>query len=975
MQEEIVAYDGTYRLPDMSPEAQTRVWQKNYTTLLGSYPPDEDHLKYALTQLKFLLQRHFRRFRYKLWSHEEVMQDFDPDSLAGSPGFPFNAYYQSKRAVPDHVLQHYVSKLETSLFEGYNPCISQLFAKTELVKAVKVEEDDQRCIAGNPYDHTYLCKKYWGEFLSNLKTVTPNHPWMLGLVMRSTQWTSLRWRLTRGGAITKFLIADIVGFEKCYNSVYLRGIIPILLDFIPPQHKVVAEQLLKSLDEILLRGSNGIVTKLINFNGSGHPFTTILNNFVMFLLIMIAVSMCTGKFFIDWELLMELAIYGDDAVIAITDELIEAGFTIAGFKAALASIGVKTKIPDQYLPFSEVDFLSHKWVRYEQSPFFGPSPTRGDKIKLSLLTRLRKMSVPQHFMKIAQIRELVCFNDELWGYAEAVTDLFSQKYEAFYGREPDWQEATRLLHSREALQLRTLGLVLSSRRSETIKENMPKTKKIAKKVERKVVKAIKAKVKTKGERKTQPKAKTGKTRPANYNYKNMNYSSMNEHRPGPSNASSNKLAKDYVYCLLQPWDGYVRGLNPVVPDGNMSTTTTIWTKTVLNLSTCNNAATGTQDLCVRLYPFGVSHYEYVTTITAGVPAASTTGNATNYSSWGTSFDAIRCVCLGAQVRNTQAAGSESGDIVQWRAPFNVVNNTWGYFANQNDAVLRGLTKPGDMGLMHWRPTSSSLGGDRQFKPPAATPSSYSTAGSAGTCVGFWAQCSTAATFEVTVYAAWEARVLATASGLFDVQTNCADPAEANKLLMKALTNCPDYCQERVVVQDDGGIEAIIEDGKAIYGGLSGAWDAAKRIGGAIAGWFGLGQEHPKLRAARIMEHFREQDETVFQQIVDYIQFNPRCTVADMLAYFYEQQPSPVPPAIGGPTLDALQSLTQYCDEHKVTLPQLLDATLETRRSLRSAHDDWVDAHGHHEMPNPASTPTTRSSSRTSVGQPAGGPRL
>lgn len=351
-----------------------------------------------------------------------------------------------------------------------------------------------------------------------------------------------------------------------------------------------------------------------------------------------------------------------------------------------------------------------------------------------------------------------------------------------------------------------------------------------------------------------------------------------------------KAAQDYVFALLEPWAAFERDLDASVPDGNMTSCTRFWSRNVVNVSSIANTASGTYDTFFSLTPFGNKLYGYATSFdpATGVPNATTIGTANNYSSWGTNFDSIRCVALGVQIRNTQAAGSESGDCIQFRVPVNTFNPggssvAWATLASQNDAVLRGLTKPGDMGLAHWRPMSASAGGDRQFKPPSANYTTYNTPGASATAIGFWSQGGAGSAFEFTIYAHWEARPLPTVGSLFDVVTLCPDPSIANNLLMKALAECPDYCQDRVVATDDGDLGSVVSDIQAIYGGIKGAWNAAKSVGSVIADFFGFLSPHEKV--ARALEHFAAEP-SMFDLLVLYTTSHPGCTLADALAYFY-----------------------------------------------------------------------------------------
>jgi len=432
---------------------------------------------------------------------------------------------------------------------------------------------------------------------------------------------------------------------------------------------------------------------------------------------------------------------------------------------------------------------------------------------------------------------------------------------------------------------------------------------------------------------------------ATYPSKTMNFKSANPGKDGPNSKEvPYKMAQDYVFCLLNPAEGYIRQTNCVVPTGNMVETTTFWTKNVLNLSTVSNAYTTTNDLQVTLFPFGNGLIHYATAF-SGVNGRESNGtdvNATNYSSWGTNFGSVRCVCLGMQIRNTLAAGSENGDMIQFRSTNDVVfSYNFSQFASMSDSVLRGLTKPGDMGLVHWRPNSSSASGDTQFKVPSASYASYATAGTSGTNVQFWASCGTAAqtTFEVSVYAAWEAIVLPSAAGLFDTQTNCANQNVANDLLVKALNKCPDYCQQRVVCTDDGIIESVLEDGKSIYGGIKSVVNLGKTIAGAIGdvfgGWFAPA---PPKRVHNVLMHFLDDEIVVnrqtgektcpvFDMLKWYISNNPHATLADALVFFCNfDPPDPSPPDDGKSDSG---SLVQVESEGRLYSRPLITTRLDT----------------------------------------------
>jgi hypothetical protein len=295
---------------------------------------------------------------------------------------------------------------------------------------------------------------------------------MLGLNKTSIEWTQLRHRLTRGGDITKFLVLDLVGMEKNYHWAYFKAFREVLLLFIPSRYHTICGAILECIDRLPVRSPLGVVTMLFNFNSSGHTFTTIINNFTLFFMIVHATVKCTGRFYPDFFRVLEAIIYGDDGVIGITDELAEdCGFSAVGFKDAFADYGIQLKCPDRFMTIDEVDFLSSTWVQYKDYPLYGPSPTRVDKIKLSALVRHRSTGIPDHYMKLAQLRFLSGFNDILWGYLEAVISLFEERHRLRFCRDPVWLSAERLMVSRDLVQQRLVGIMFETNLEVPLVEN------------------------------------------------------------------------------------------------------------------------------------------------------------------------------------------------------------------------------------------------------------------------------------------------------------------------------------------------------------------------------------------------------------------------------------------------------------------------------------------------------------------------
>jgi hypothetical protein len=955
--EDFMPYSGEYSLPDMTPRAQDRVWVKNYTKPVGSLEPNEDHLAHALSLLEGVLSRHYRRFQYRVWEHDEVMDDFDPDSMAGSPGFPLNRFYQRKRDIPKEQLIKLTSCLESALYEGKYPCISQLFAKAELVKHSKIESDDQRDICANPVEHTYLCKKYWGEWWSWLKSPSHNHPWQQGLNIRSLSWTRLAYHLTRDGYIQRFVVVDVAGMEKRYNGVYLKGIRRILLNFIPPQHKRICEQLLCCLDQLTIRAPNGILTKLWNFNGSGHPFTTIFNNFVMFCFIVIGVVMCTGKVFQDLEELLEMCIYGDDGVLGVTEELHEMGFRPAKFRAALQSLDIVIKCSDDYLEFKDVDFLSMKWVQFRDSIYYGPSPIRMDKLKLSLLTRHKKMTIPQHFMKIAQIRFQVCFSDELWGYCEAVCTMFEDKYRQFNSTDRDWLAATRMLYSREICQLRTLGITLDSRRSEGLKHEMAKTsqKKIMKKVERKV------------ERKVAKKHTKKRTA---VNHQHQSPASGVPRQPmtvtNVSRVPKTNIAmhtKEYAAAVLEPWWALAEGVFPTYPDNNEVSAHRFGTKTVVAFESKLQVGSTNYWTAVeaQAYPFNSIVGIYAN---GDDPSPTFEYPCAGYdATWALNFASIRCVAMGYKIRNTSAVMVEQGTCLHYRVPqsgaFCYEMGTLGLAAKQigiqssGYSFARSLADPGKVGHLTWLPNSMVAAGDTQFKPPDADPfndadfggvegrANRTTIGMLITHGGTQPQ-----SFVYELYQLWEAIPTAAKSPLFPPVLKMGDMEMAQALLMRRMQAIPDLTEARCVSPDDGFWESLFSDVKDIFGGVRGVFESGgKALGGLLSAGSAIGglfsELPPRQASARYVAalfHMPDGARALEEALGVVRQIEAGCgrpvsqwTNADfrVLRYALEGKHLPKPPAIDI-KVDAAE-IVREAYESEVKTPSSIKSFVSVRR--------------------------------------------
>jgi len=271
-----------------------------------------------------------------------------------------------------------------------------------------------------------------------------------------------RHKLSRGGVVTKFMVCDVKGFEKTFRREDVLMLNLLWQPYVHKDHRTLLEAYVDQLATFLVRAPSGHITCMSNFNPSGNPWTTHVNNRMALRHIASAFAAVTGYRPVRLLDYLSLAIYGDDLVIGVTDEAAEVGFVPSAVKQYFHELGITLKSDDEFLPFEQIDFLSFRFTPLPGTHFLGPCPTRVDKLKLSALVRTDRMSVSQHFSKVMQIRNLVVFNDELYEYYERVLKRFYAVYYDQYHGNAEWVNAEQTYLPRDQAMRRLVGIELES---------------------------------------------------------------------------------------------------------------------------------------------------------------------------------------------------------------------------------------------------------------------------------------------------------------------------------------------------------------------------------------------------------------------------------------------------------------------------------------------------------------------------------
>jgi len=172
-------YFGPYRLPVMTSDEQTLIWEKNYCAPGNCELPPDSIWNYGwdvVRQVEAVLNLGFDTEVVTDWDYV-LTYDITNDFLDATVGYPWLRYLQTKRDLTWDQMTRAADELGESLESGLRPVIYQLFPKIELAKQEKIETHDQRMICGSPFDNSLLGKKTLVPYVTPSKT--PHVSWTL----------------------------------------------------------------------------------------------------------------------------------------------------------------------------------------------------------------------------------------------------------------------------------------------------------------------------------------------------------------------------------------------------------------------------------------------------------------------------------------------------------------------------------------------------------------------------------------------------------------------------------------------------------------------------------------------------------------------------------------------------------------------------------------------------------------------------
>lgn len=316
------------------------------------------------------------------------------------------------------IMEEVTSALE-EVCKTHIPCvIATIVNKDERRPPHKA--DSPRTISTIPLDVSYLIRKYFMRFIAHVNHNHNESEIKIGINAVSDEWERLFNRMTRNsndGANTfgfdysaydkqlpkQLTDAAIDVINGWYEVCFLRKTAEDFTDYFDEhedatedqmsedlsahradlypeflEHQQIRRNLWCSLTECYY--ANGDIVYRTNFgNPSGNPLTTHMNSLVNQFLVRLAYMACVDTAKFPFQQNVELAVYGDDAILGVS-ESVKSNFNFFTCKTAMADAGIKITWPskrdEDERPFSgicELNFLKRGFrMNQEYGHIVGP---------------------------------------------------------------------------------------------------------------------------------------------------------------------------------------------------------------------------------------------------------------------------------------------------------------------------------------------------------------------------------------------------------------------------------------------------------------------------------------------------------------------------------------------------------------------------------------------------------------------------
>lgn len=259
------------------------------------------------------------------------------------------------------------------------------FLKDELRPDAKVDACQTRVISGSPIDYVLACRVMFGAFIA----ANFRHHTVSGLcpgINPYQDWWQLVQHLKRGEpSRTKFFDGDFKRFdasEQPYMHWWVLDIINRWYDDGPRNARIREVLWLDVVHSRHLSGAEGVNTAVVQWNKSlpsGHPLTTIINSWVVILLLFSCYLLITGQMreFREAWAYFSPGTFGDDNVAGVSDVVADVfnQVTVARTMKDVFNLtytsGSKDGTLEPYKTLEECTFLKRSFVRDLDERFNG----------------------------------------------------------------------------------------------------------------------------------------------------------------------------------------------------------------------------------------------------------------------------------------------------------------------------------------------------------------------------------------------------------------------------------------------------------------------------------------------------------------------------------------------------------------------------------------------------------------------------
>lgn len=748
--------------------------------------------------------------KFRLSSPEtahEVLSDRD-----SSKGFPIKKAYGFVDEIPSDELSRLGEGVrQFYLANGYTPSLMQLFTKQELTKTSKVADGDVRKICNVPRDLQYWFVRAGFEWHQcHQRCHLFGGPWMVGLNVDSAEW---QYVFERHNAYDTHWVVDLKGAEFSFTSQDLQWLFSVRRELSDESVWPILDMLEDAMLEKIVVSTRGEAEFCPALNPSGVYDTTVNTDLHVLRMFFSYLASALGEVPSNWRSLLALSMYGDNMLISPAAVLVEAGLSPEGFASYLAETGVKIKF-SAHDSLEDAEFLSQKFV-----PYYGRvMRTTHNRTKLlaSLtVTRCGRQVQPEkHSQKLVAIWHQFVFGDaEDYEYVQRVIVAFLD----LYGKvqpTPYWvPQLGECLVSQPAARVRLAQLHAGPRLSDNDQQKKKREKKMPRKSKAKKLAALAAK---NVERalvlaKPKPKPKPKKmlvpapraVRPVSKGPLGSKMASnlQMQARPGPSSVKT--ISELSALSCVDPFKAYELQVPAVLPDGDMSPSSSQWTMTRKIYTSISDGATSHFVLvyCTRSPAACLFSGSAYSALNGGTCTALTSANCTGYATFTPNFYTVRAAAQG--IRCALVTGPfnwAGGTVLAGTATVGDMNSgsiSYDGLLNATACSENAISTPGDIITMNVLPSEQTSGGEFEWR----TPSTGAVAPDQVAYIFF----KSSAPFQVAVEVAqcWQCHPFAASGTIFNpVPTYCAD-TDYDPVILKSYQRVPQRDPRRVRRSPEG----------------------------------------------------------------------------------------------------------------------------------------------------------------------------